>query len=140
MTEAVIYKNPKPVVVNLIRAVSTTGKVTGLVGLIRNINPGIGGLALPGGYVDEGENIEQAAARECEEETGIITRPEDWSIVNSEITPGNCLLIFCVLTQTIEHNLVPSLKLNPEVQGFAVVDKTSELVFSLHQARVRSFL
>lgn len=34
-------------------------------------NPGKGTLALPGGFVDNGETIEQAAVREAKEETGI---------------------------------------------------------------------
>jgi hypothetical protein len=34
-------------------------------------NPGIGKLALPGGFIDGGESAEQAARREAVEETGI---------------------------------------------------------------------
>lgn len=34
-------------------------------------NPGIGKLALPGGFIDGGETAEQAAKREAAEETGI---------------------------------------------------------------------
>jgi ADP-ribose pyrophosphatase YjhB (NUDIX family) len=39
--------------------------------LTRAAEPGLGLLALPGGFVDPGERAEDAAARECLEETGI---------------------------------------------------------------------
>lgn len=37
----------------------------------RNRNPGKGLLALPGGFVDPDERAEEAAVRECREETGL---------------------------------------------------------------------
>ncbi len=39
--------------------------------LVRNREPGIGLLALPGGFVDSRERAEEAAVRECLEETGL---------------------------------------------------------------------
>ncbi len=41
--------------------------------LIRRRNPPPG-WALPGGFVDEGESLEQAAVREAQEETGLAIR------------------------------------------------------------------
>jgi ADP-ribose pyrophosphatase YjhB (NUDIX family) len=41
----------------------------------RNIEPQIGQLALPGGYMNLGETWQQAGARELFEETGTIIRP-----------------------------------------------------------------
>ena len=55
--------------------------------LIRRKNhPCIGQLALPGGFADEGETIEQTAARELEEETGI--RDLSLTLVGIYSTPG----------------------------------------------------
>ena len=58
-----IYKNPIPTVDIIIELES------GIV-LIKRANPPFG-WALPGGYVDYGESLEEAACREALEETGL---------------------------------------------------------------------
>ncbi len=45
-----------------------------LVLLKRGIQPGYGKWVFPGGYVDRGEELEQAAIRETREETGVDVR------------------------------------------------------------------
>jgi 8-oxo-dGTP diphosphatase len=45
--------------------------------MVRRANqPGYGLWSMPGGYVDRGEVVEEAAAREVREETGLIVRIE----------------------------------------------------------------
>ena len=61
--EIEVFRNPKPTVDIIIR---WKGKLV----LIKRGNPPYG-LALPGGYVDYGESLEAAAAREALEETGL---------------------------------------------------------------------
>ena len=58
------YKNPTPTVDIIIRLPDD-----GIV-LIKRKNPPYG-YALPGGFVDEGESLEQAAVREAREETSL---------------------------------------------------------------------
>lgn len=59
-----VYKNPVPTVDIIIEVEET-------IVLIKRKNPPHG-WALPGGFVDYGESFETAAAREAEEETGLV--------------------------------------------------------------------
>ncbi len=59
-----IYKNPVPTVDIII-------EIDDSIVLIKRKNPPHG-WAIPGGFVDYGESYETAAAREAEEETGLV--------------------------------------------------------------------
>ena len=62
------YKNPFPTV-DIIIEVEAARAETGIV-LIKRKNEPLG-WAIPGGFVDYGESLEQAAVREAGEETGL---------------------------------------------------------------------
>jgi 8-oxo-dGTP pyrophosphatase MutT (NUDIX family) len=133
------YNNPKPVVVNVVYIARNDGS-RGILGIIRGIEPAKGGLALPGGYVDELESVEEAAAREFQEEVGIATLPSDWRLLHSATTKANRVLIFCSLNVTMLERFVRYLKPNEEVLGFEVLDADSQLAFPLHQEALERYL
>ena len=54
----------------------------------RGNHPYLGKWALPGGFSEEGERIEETAARELMEETGISMRSEDLTLVGIYSKPG----------------------------------------------------
>ncbi len=66
-TKIRVYNNPVPTVDIIIELVDRNNEE---IVLIRRKNPPYG-LAIPGGFVDYGERVEEAAIREAKEETGL---------------------------------------------------------------------
>lgn len=150
------YNNPTPVAVVLVpvyKLYNTYSADNGLIssnkGLLlirRNIEPKKGKLALPGGFVNEGENIETAALRELEEETGIVYDPlQTIKLWESRITPNNQVLAFCI-ADAIPIETVKNLKLNDEVSEFVVSTTNladindSEFAFPLHLEMIKKYI
>ena len=69
--EFVLFRNPVPGVGVLVEMASSLGRGNGLVLIRRGQPPFVGRWALPAGFIEEDESVEQAAVRECKEETGL---------------------------------------------------------------------
>ena len=73
------FKNPKPTVDLIIELADAPGRI---VFIVRRNEPR--GLALPGGFVDEGEWVADAAVREAKEETGLDVELTELFLVDSD--------------------------------------------------------
>ena len=120
------YSNPLPVVIVVIPV-----EGGGILLERRGIEPGIGLLALPGGYMETGESIEEAGAREVREELGIeIT---DLKLLGVESNLKKNMVLIFLESAPITKDEVPFGLVNPEVQGVIVGESKQDLAFPAHQ-------
>lgn len=137
--ECSTYRNPAPVVVAIV-PVSKHKTLMGALVIRRNIEPAKGTLALPGGYVDFGESFEQAAAREIEEEVGIVTPASEYRLLEVKTTPsGSSLIIFCGGPIVLWEDVQKAFKPNREVSEVAIALWDAELGFPLHTDALRRY-
>ncbi|HEY5836809.1 NUDIX domain-containing protein [Streptomyces sp.] len=129
------YRNPLPVAVALL-PVHQAG-TTGLVVIRRTIEPSLGRLALPGGFMDVGESWQQAVVREVEEETGIAASATDVTLADvlTDIV-GGYLLLFGLLPVRDAGTLPPSAPTD-ETSGYEPLLEPAELGFPLHTVAAR---
>jgi ADP-ribose pyrophosphatase YjhB (NUDIX family) len=121
-----MYKNPIPV------AVVVVPVEEGILLIQRNIPPQVGGWAFPGGFVDEGETVLEAAQRELQEEVG-VNYQGDFSILSIESTPNRAnMLIFVKANQGLKPQDLINFKPNSEVQALKVIKRYEDLCFPLH--------
>ncbi|MBS2029291.1 MAG: NUDIX domain-containing protein [Deltaproteobacteria bacterium] len=88
-----VWANPIPVGVGLVPV--QVGERTGLLVIRRAIPPGVGKLALVGGFVEEHESWQRGLAREVHEEANVVVDParvEPLWFVSSEPKPNRVLL------------------------------------------------
>ncbi|MGW0533667.1 NUDIX domain-containing protein [Streptomyces sp. NPDC003032] len=134
--EAVAYRNPLPVVVALQPVYDTQG--TGLIVVTRTIAPARGGIALPGGFVDDREDWRHAAVRELKEETGISAQSRDVRLIDAASDPDGYLLLFGLLPERPAADLPTSVPTD-ETEGWDVLRRPDELAFPLHTLAARAW-
>ena len=125
------YVNPTPVSVTLL----PVGK--GLLAVRRTINPGKGGVGLPGGFITLGETWQEAGARELQEETTLTISSADIDLFQTLSSPDGTLLVFGLARHGIET--LPEFTENDETSELIVLDGPQELVFPLHTQVVREY-
>ncbi len=127
------YINPIPV------AVVVLPVDDGVLVVRRNIEPRIGWLALPGGYVNFGETWQQAGARELLEETGFVISPDELQLINVHSTAHGQVLIFAKAQARRWADLPPFVP-NDETQEVTILRQPEELAFPLHTQIAKDFL
>ena len=127
------FVNPLPVSVVLLPVDD------GLLAVRRNIEPQIGQLALPGGYINRGEAWQQAGARELLEETGIAVPAEDLREFRVKSAPGYNTLIVFGLARRMRSSDLPPFAPNEETQEICVLNAPQELAFSTHTEALREY-
>lgn len=152
------FKNPTPVAVAII-PVQTQVEYTfnGLTISVpiqlavyarRNIEPKLGMLALPGGFVNEMERLETGGKREVKEETGLEITEDEFQLFRSEITPNNRNLIFGItptrtldVLKELEENWKNDETIRSETQGFVIAGlNVPDAAFPLHQKALGKYL
>ncbi|MDX3540620.1 NUDIX domain-containing protein [Streptomyces sp. MB09-01] len=126
---ASVYRNPLPVAVTLLPVQDADG--TGLVVITRTIEPALGGVALPGGFIDFGEDWRDAVVRELREETGITAPASEVTLADALSSPAGHLLLFGLLPPRRAADL-PVSKPTDETAGWHVLHTPSPLAFPLH--------
>lgn len=140
------FKNPTPVAVNLIPVHFPRPGQFALLCIIRNNEPAKGLLAFPGGYVEEGETAQAAAARELHEEVGMKTEAHQWTLVDSKTNAKNRMLLFCEFNRALtysEYQLITKARAHDpaEVAGFALLteEKLNDLTDAAGNANALGF-
>ncbi len=130
----ITFVNPEPVSVVLVSVDE------GLLAVRRDIEPGRGRLALPGGYINLGESWQAAGAREVLEETGVSVAPDEIAVfdVQSAQNPNGPLLIFGLARPRRALDLPPFTP-NDEATERVVLAAPQTLAFQTHTLAVRKF-
>lgn len=131
------YDSPDVVVVGQIPVLDQDGQAK-ILGVRRAIAPFIGGLALPGGFLEKDEDPVAGVIREIFEETGFRLSPEHMKVVSlPKMGHKNHTLVFLTTDQMIPYHEFEkardSLHNNAETQELVLLDHDSTLCFPLHQ-------
>lgn len=125
------YLNPLPVAVVLL----PVGDEILLVR--RGIEPALGTLTLPGGYIDAGETWQEAAARELSEETGIIVEPEEIALL--DVMNGlDDTLVIIGLAPRQERQVFRQFR-SAETLELRLIGEPTELGFPIHTRVVERY-
>lgn len=131
--ERVSYVNPIPVAVLLL-------EVEGAVLAIRRgIEPNRGRLALPGGFIDLGEDWRSAAVRELREEAGVVVEAADVALFDVHSAPDGTLLVFGRARWPAGQAL-PPFRATDETSERVLLDRAEELAFPLHTRALADFM
>jgi ADP-ribose pyrophosphatase YjhB (NUDIX family) len=117
-----VWANPVPVVVLLVPV--KDGARTGL--------PPVGQLAFVSGFMDRGESWQQSAARELEEEAGVVIEPGELRPLHFVSTPDGATVLLFATAPAINAEDMPPFVPNDEASERRVIFECEPLAFPLH--------
>ncbi|MFI7575509.1 NUDIX domain-containing protein [Micromonospora sp. NPDC049497] len=133
-----VWRNPLPVAVAVLPVRTADG--VGVVVVRRDIEPARGLLALPGGFVEYGEEWSDALVRELREETGLLADAADAELFAVHSAPaGGTMMVFGELPARSAEDLPPSAP-TEEATEWLVLTEPVELAFSTHTRVLADFL
>jgi ADP-ribose pyrophosphatase YjhB (NUDIX family) len=140
--KTMVWANPIPVAVMLVPIVD--GARTGLLVIRRAIPPGIGKLALTGGFVEEHESWQAGGAREVREESNVVVDVasiEPLWFVSTEPKPNRVLLFGVAKPQPIGDLPVfaPDHETSERGVVFGPDGLDTEFAFALHAEAARKY-
>lgn len=112
----------------------------GVVVQRRDIEPARGQLALPGGFIEYGEQWQDALVRELREETGLTGDPASVRLFAVHSAPhGGTIMIFGVLPARQLADL-PASAPTAEATEWLVLTEPTALAFSTHSEVLADYL
>ncbi|GAA2022740.1 NUDIX domain-containing protein [Catenulispora yoronensis] len=138
------WLNPTPVALVMMPVIGEDGR-TGLLTVRRGIEPQLGEVGLPGGFIEEGETWQQAAVRELREETGLRADESEVELADVLSAPRFVILVFGrIKPRPIADlaGLTPEKVFalsNGETQELVVIDHAQPLAFPLHTEMANRF-
>lgn len=102
----------------------------GLLTVCRSIEPGLGRLTFPGGYVNYGESWQQAACRELEEETGLrLAEPDELTIFEALSTSRGHMVCLFGLARPCRPEALHGFRPTAEASAIEVIHQPGPLAF-----------
>jgi len=125
--QTVFYNNPKPVAI-VIQPVGSSGVLL----VRRGIEPKVGELCLPGGYIDHGETWQEGAVRELREETGVEVKADDLVLISVNSSSDRSNMLICCAAPNVRAHQLEMFEPNSEVTELVVTKNPIELAFPTH--------
>jgi ADP-ribose pyrophosphatase YjhB (NUDIX family) len=121
------FLNPTPVAVVL----QPVGER--LLVVRRGIEPGLGKLALPGGFIELGESWQTAAARELQEETGITIDPITIQLFDVHSAEKAGVILIFGLAPPLSPDELPPFRPTAEATEIILLSEPNQMAFPLHE-------